>query len=268
MSETFRPLPDEGFQFGCHPNVPCFTECCARLQLTLTPFDILRMKHRLGLNSDQFLDRFTETFVKNGTRFPMVKLKMTDDQGGKCPFVTAQGCAIYEDRPGACRLYPVGRASAAVQGEKAACEKFFLVVEPHCQGFGEKTEWTLNQWLEHEGLSEYNAMNDAWLQIASSPKSLGPKTHIQQKHQMFFMVSYNLDMFRRFVFESPFLQRFEVPSRLRDKLASDDVELMKFGFEWLRFSLFGEKTVRFKTEAGRKGNGAGGVHRGDENGPS
>ncbi|MDZ7699555.1 MAG: YkgJ family cysteine cluster protein [Deltaproteobacteria bacterium] len=248
MNETFRPLSENGFQFRCDPDVSCFTECCARLQLTLTPYDILRMKHRLGLSSEAFLDQYSEPFVKKGSRFPMVKLKMMAEEGGRCPFVTAEGCAIYEDRPGACRLYPVGRASAAVADQKGAREKFFLVVELHCRGFNENTQWTLEEWLKHEGVSAYNAMNDAWLQILSSPKSLGSNRHVQQKQQMFFMASYNLDTFRRFVFESPFLKRFDVSSERCEKLASDDVELMTFGFEWLKFSLFGETTVRPRME--------------------
>ncbi|MFO7984223.1 MAG: YkgJ family cysteine cluster protein [Desulfatiglandaceae bacterium] len=246
MEEQFRPLEDGVFYFGCHPGVPCFTECCARLLLILTPYDILRMKHRLGLSSDQFLNRYTDTFTKDGCRFPMVKLKMGPDPEGRCPFVTPDGCAIYEDRPGACRLYPVGRAAAVVQGQKETREKFFVVVEPHCQGFKEKTRWTVDEWLRHEGVSEYTAMNDAWLQIISTSKSLGPEAHVQQKQQMFFMASYNLDRFRKFIFESPFLDRFEVTSTLHKAMAVDDVTLMKFGFEWLKFSLFGEKTIQPK----------------------
>lgn len=249
MGQQFRPLEDGVFHFRCHPGISCFTECCARLHLILTPYDILRMKHRLALRSDEFLDRYAETFTKDGTRFPMVKLRMGQDQEGRCPFVTPEGCAIYEDRPGACRLYPVGRAAAAVQGQKTARERFFIVVEPHCQGFKEKTKWTVDEWLAHEGVREYMAMNDAWLEIVSSPKSLGPEAHLQQKHQMFFMASYNLDGFRRFIFKSLFLTRFEVPSSLQEAMATDDVALMKFGFEWLKFSLFGEKTIQPKRQS-------------------
>jgi Fe-S-cluster containining protein len=47
----------------------------------------------------------------------MVKLSMGRDEGHRCPFVTDKGCSIYEDRPEACRLYPVGWAPAWVDGE-------------------------------------------------------------------------------------------------------------------------------------------------------
>jgi hypothetical protein len=39
-----------------------------------------------------------------------------------------------------------------------------------------------------------------------------------------------------------------VESGLKNRLASDDVELMKFSFDWLKFSLFGEKTIQIKNQ--------------------
>jgi len=245
--QIFRPLTGDIFHFSCHKGISCFTECCAKLRLILTPYDILRMKNHLKLTSDQFLERYTDTIIDNNSRFPMVKLKMREDQKQACPFVTNDGCSIYEDRPEACRLYPVGRASAMVDGEKDARKRFFMVAESHCQGFKEKHEWTLDDWINHEGVREYSSMNDQWLGIITSPKSLGPKTHIPQKHQMFFMASYNLDKFRGFLFKSGFFDRFEVDSDLKERLKSDDTTLMSFAFDWLKFSLFGEKTIQLKS---------------------
>ena len=184
--EIFRPLVGDTFRFSCHKNISCFTECCAKLKLILTPYDILRMKNRVGLSSDEFLDRYTDTDMKTHSRFPMVRIKMKDDEKKTCPFVSREGCGIYEDRPGACSLYPVGRASqmADVDGVKNAREKFFIVDESHCFGFKEEKLWSLEDWLSHEGVSEYNAMNDQWLEIISSKKSLGAKETIQKKIQM------------------------------------------------------------------------------------
>ena len=245
--QIFRPLTGDIFHFSCHKGISCFTECCAKLRLILTPYDILRMKNHLKLTSDQFLERYTDTIIDNNSRFPMVKLKMREGQKQACPFVTNDGCSIYEDRPEACRLYPVGRASAMVDGEKDARKRFFMVAESHCQGFKEKHEWTLDDWINHEGVREYSSMNDQWLGIITSPKSLGPKTHIPQKHQMFFMASYNLDKFRGFLFKSGFFDRFQVDSDLKERLKSDDTTLMSFAFDWLKFSLFGEKTIQLKS---------------------
>ena len=244
--QIFKPLTDDIFHFSCHRGISCFTECCAKLRLILTPYDIVRMKNRLKLSSDQFLHDYTETVIDKHGRFPMVKLKMNNDTKGTCPFVIREGCTIYEDRPEACRLYPIGRASAMVNDEKNAHNKFFMVTESHCRGFREKEVWTLNEWLNHEGVKEYAEMNDPWLGIVTSSKTLGSKAHIPQKHQMFFMASYNLDKFREFIFKSNFFDRFQVGAELKNRLESDDVSLMRFSFDWLRFSLFGEKTIQIK----------------------
>jgi hypothetical protein len=74
-------------------------------------------------------------------------------------------------------------------------------------------------------------------------KNLSP-----QKMEMFFMVCYNIDQFRDFVFQSTFLDKFEVDPKTLEKIKEDDVELLKFGYDWLKFALFGEKTIDVKSD--------------------
>ena len=95
----FKPITTDTFKFQCHKDIPCFTKCCANLNLILTPYDILRLKNRLLISSDDFLERFAITkFEDHILFFPMVYLKMNEDDDKKCPFVTHDGCNIYEDR--------------------------------------------------------------------------------------------------------------------------------------------------------------------------
>ena len=242
----FRPIVEKTFKFQCHKEIPCFTRCCASLNLVLTPYDILRLKNRLGISSDKFLDVYTLTNLDRHPRFPMMTLRMNPNEGKKCPFVTPNGCELYEDRPGACRIYPLGRAALKVDEEKEAREKFFIVQEDHCLGFMENREWSVAEWMTSEGVAEYNAMNDHWLEIVSSPRSLGKKEEIPRKIQMFSMASYNLDRFRTFIFKSRFFELFEVADDLKEKLVLDDEALMMFSFDWLKFSLFGEPTIPLK----------------------
>lgn len=246
--DVFRSLDEDAFRFDCHQGIACFTECCAKLRLILTPYDILRIKNRLEISSDDFLEKYTDTDLKSHSRFPMVTLKMRRDDARTCPFVTQEGCRIYGDRPGACRLYPVGRATRMVgQGqERNAKDKFFLVDESHCLGFNEQRHWTLEEWLDHEGVSEYNSQNDKWLEIMGSKKSLGPKEVVQKKVQMFFMASYNLDKFRMFIFQSRFFDLFHLNQEIKESVEIDDEALMGVAFDWLKFSLFGEKTMEMK----------------------
>jgi len=243
---VFKPINTPTFHFRCHKGIDCFTHCCAGLNLVLTPYDILRLKQHLKMTSDEFLDRYTETKFDKHHRFPLINLRMNQDDGAKCPFVTSDGCSVYPDRPGACRIYPLGRAASRAPTGSDPQEKFFIVEEEHCLGFQETREWSVEEWLSSEGVDEYNAMNDLWSQILTSAKDLGPTKDIQKKMQMFSMASYNLDRFRRFIFESKFLQLFQVDEEKRAVLASEDVELMKFAFDWLRYSLFGEKTIKLR----------------------
>lgn len=243
--EIFRPLLDRSFRFRCYKEISCFTRCCAALNLQLTPYDILRMKNRLGITSDDFLDQYGETVFEGHSRFPMVRLRMQEEARKRCPFVTSSGCSIYEDRPGSCRLYPLGRAAMKVQARDTR-EKYFLVQESHCRGFEENREWTVDEWMKGEGMSDYNEMNDLWLEVLSLSKSLGAEVNLQRKMQMFFMASYNLDRFRSFVFEGPFLRRFRVEEELLEGMAEEESSLLRFSFHWLKFSLYGEPSAVFK----------------------
>jgi uncharacterized protein len=246
---VFSPLCGNEFRFDCHRGIACFTKCCAKLRLILTPYDIVRLKRSLGLSSEVFLDQYTITDLTSHNRFPMVMLKMTEDADKTCPYVSSQGCRVYEDRPAACRLYPVGKAfhMAGANNKSGDGDKFFLVQEPHCLGFREKRPWSLEQWLDHEGLIQYNEMNRKWLEIVGSNKSLGPKETLQKKIQMFFMASYNLDRFREFIFKSRFFEVFELGCDLKENLNYDDSALLELAFYWLKFSLFGDKTMRLKS---------------------
>jgi len=121
-----------------------------------------------------------------------------------------------------------------------------VVREEHCLGFGESRAWSVEQWMADQGVDEYNGMNDQWLEIVSSPRSLGPEKDLSRKLQMFFMASYNLDKFRKFVFESKLLRVFDVPPKLAERMAKEDTALLKFAFDWLKFSLFGISTIKIK----------------------
>ena len=243
---VFKPMTGPTFHFQCHKGIQCFTHCCAALNLVLTPYDIIRMKHHLKISSDEFLDTYTETKFDKHHRFPMISLKMNQDESARCPFVTPDGCTLYQDRPGACRIYPLGRAASRAHMERESQEKFFIVEEEHCLGFREPREWSVEEWLANEGVDEYNAMNDLWSEIITSAKDLGPTKDVQKKIQVFYMASYNLDKFRKFIFESRFFQLFQVERKKKEVLASEDMELMKFAFDWLKYSLFGEKTMQIR----------------------
>ncbi|MDL2316735.1 YkgJ family cysteine cluster protein [Desulfovibrio sp. OttesenSCG-928-A18] len=110
--------PGEQFWFACHPDVPCFNACCSDLTMPLTPYDVLRLCSGLKMSSEEFFEEFAVVGCYEDTGFPLLHLRMLDAPGRPCPFVTEQGCGVYEHRSSACRTYPLGRATRPEQGQE------------------------------------------------------------------------------------------------------------------------------------------------------
>ncbi len=246
----FEALPRQGrFRFACHAGVACFTDCCRDLHLVLTPYDVARLRRSLGMDASEFLSRYTTTDEDPTWRVPIVKLRMEERAGRPCPFVTERGCRVYEDRPGACRAYPLGRAARRVPsaGPTPAGieEDFFLVREPHCLGFREGPEWTAESWMASQGLAPYNEMNDLWMAFLSRHRPGRERTLTPEQWRMFFMACYSLDRFRRFVFETRFLRLYAVAEARREEIARSDEALLRFAFGWLAHALCGAPAETF-----------------------
>jgi len=69
---------DGGFRFACHPGVSCFTECCRDLNLLLNPCDVMRLKERLGLSSNDFLDRNVHVRFDENRALPIAYLQVQE----------------------------------------------------------------------------------------------------------------------------------------------------------------------------------------------
>jgi hypothetical protein len=238
----------ERFRFACHPGVPCFNQCCRKLVLWLTPYDVLRLRQRLGMGSDEFLERYTSTEPgQNG--WPMPRLAMKAGGEETCPFLTPEGCSVYEDRPGACRTYPLGRATRGGRAGGPSEEGFFLVKEDHCQGFAEGPEWTAQSWSQDQGLETYTYLNDLFMPLITRQAPDASSEVIAQKMRMFHLACYKLESFRRFVLQTRLASLFEIPAGRLEVLETNDLELLKFAFQWLGFALFGDPTLTLRPEA-------------------
>lgn len=237
------------FTFTCEPKVACFGRCCQDAQIMLTPYDIVRMKNRFGITSDEFLALYTVPGPIENTELPIPYLKTIGKDERTCPFLDVKGCGIYEDRPVSCRYYPLG---AGIFHNRDASEKerfFALVKEPHCLGHGLGREWTVREWIEDQGIPEYDEVNAGWVELILKRKSLGPFVTIPEKTlKMFFMGCYNVDGFRRFVFDSKFLDIYVVPQDRIDRMENDDKEILIFAFEWLKGTLYGEGKLPLRTQ--------------------
>lgn len=238
----------DSFKFSCNPGVSCFNKCCNDVNIFLTPYDIIRLKNRLGINSTEFLKKYTIIPLDEHLKYPVIMFRM-DDESFNCKLVSDKGCTVYEDRPWACRMFPIGMASPDELKEETEEEFFFLLQEDVCKGFEEADqEWTVEKWLEDQGVKEYNEFGEIFKEITLNPYFQSNKGIEPIKLEMFYTVCYDIDKFRELVFNSTFFQRFDVGSDKEELMKTDDVELLRFGFNFLRFSLFGEKTLKLKQE--------------------
>lgn len=232
----------ERFRFACHPKVPCFNACCSDLTLMLTPYDVLRLRERLGLSSREFIARHALTALAPDTGFPMLRLRMMDQvPGSPCPFVTVEGCSVYPGRPGACRTYPLGRATkTGPSGE--VVEQFFVVREPHCRGFEEGTDWTSGDWLGDQELQEYNRNNDRYMLLLAKAKELGARLD-QRQANMVFLAAYNVDGFKDFLLNTGLFSRLDVSPEDQEAILSVETRRLLFAMDWLELVLYGSSAA-------------------------
>ena len=76
----------------------------------------------------------------------------------------------------------------------------------------------------------------------------GGRDATPQTKKMFFMVSTDIDAFRRFVFESRFLDTYSVDPAVVETLKTDDRALLALGFDWMKNVLFNEPTMAMKED--------------------
>ncbi|SEH07547.1 YkgJ family cysteine cluster protein [Candidatus Venteria ishoeyi] len=233
--------------FRCHKDIGCFNACCKNSDITLTPYDIIRLKKHLGMTSSDFLKKYTVPYEMEkdgmaGVRFLPV------ENGTACQLLSEEGCTVYEDRPTSCRYYPIGLLSMRKQDEYVDRQAYALVKEEHCLGHNEDNKMTIDEYRKQQGVEEYDEIDRGWRQLILKRKSSGPGigTLTKQSLQLFFMACYDLDRFRLFVTSSGFKESFQMGDAEFEQIQTDDIALLHFGFRLLRQVLFGESSIDVK----------------------
>ncbi len=230
-------------RFRCHKGISCFNACCKQADITLTPYDILRLKDRLGKSFSEFIKDHTVPFQMDQDGVPGIKLRTDND--GACLFVTEEGCSVYPDRPTSCRYYPLGHMAMRKAGVSEEETHYFLVKEDHCKGHEEDQVLTVQEYLHDQETGLYDQMNKEWLQILLKKRSAGPSVGrpSETSLQFFFMASYNLDNFRAFVMSENFRNTYELDDATYAALEKEDQALLQFANKMMRQVLFGEKSI-------------------------
>jgi uncharacterized protein len=229
---------DEKFKFSCHQGLACYNTCCRDVNIFLTPYDVLRMRRATGLSSGEFLHKYTiRLLAEDG--IPLVVLKMKEDEKKTCHFVTADGCGIYLDRPWSCRMYPVFPVSSEE-------EEFLIEEKGSCHGFREDKQRTVRQWKKDQNIDVYDKMNATYKEITHHDYFQAGNNLDSGKTKLLYTACYDLDAFKRFLFETRFFDIYDVEQETIEKIKNDEEELLTFGYRWVRFSLFSEGTLELK----------------------
>lgn len=238
LPENMRRLAkDETFHFRCHPGVPCFTECCRQLDLALTPYDVLRLAKNLGLSGAEFLKQYAVIEHLEGEAFPQVYLGMVDDGRASCPFVSTAGCAVYHDRPGACRTYPLGRGAYRT-ADGSIGEMHVLLTEPHCRGFLETAAQTADSWQADQDLHAYNAMNDELLSLLQDQRLKEGWRPDGNEIELYLDTLYRLEHFKARALAGE-IKGLQIIGLETPVAAGNDEAFLRAGIKWLHHEFFG-----------------------------
>ncbi|GMV47551.1 MAG: hypothetical protein AMXMBFR66_29490 [Pseudomonadota bacterium] len=236
-------------QFRCRKGIACWNACCSNIDIALTPVDIVRLKQRLGLASWEFLQQYTVPYEMEKDGIAGVKLRPVEG-GTACRFMTPEGCSVYEDRPTACRYYPVALLAMRKQDESVDRQYYAIVREEHCLGHQEPRTQSIDAYRAEQGVLEYDEAARGWRQLILKKKSSGPTIGKPSKRslELFFMTCYDVDRFRAFVASDAFAGVFDVPDEELRTALVDDLVLLQFGWRFLRQVLFGETTIALRGE--------------------
>lgn len=229
---------DEEFTFSCERTLPCFNTCCRDINIFLTPYDVLRMRKSVWLPAEEFLHKYTVAILGDDG-IPLVVLKMKEDHDKTCPFVSPEGCSIYENRPWSCRMFPVFPVSAEE-------EEFLIEEKLSCHGFRVKKTSTVRQWKENQDINKYDQMNETYKKITLHDYFQNGNKIDEGMSKLVYNTCYDLDAFKRFLFGSRFFDIYDVDVQTIEAIKNDDEELLKFAYRWVQFSLFNEGGLRLR----------------------
>ena len=245
--------PDSVIQFRCHKDISCFNACCKNIDIALTPYDLLRLKRRLDLDSRDFVGKYTTPYPMDYHDLPGLKMNVKPGTT-ECVFLSEEGCTVYEDRPAACRYYALGSMGVRKKDESQVENIYFIVKEDHCRGHEEPHKLTVAEYRKDQGIEVYDEMNEEWRDVVLKKRSSGPTVGrpTDRSMQLFDMCSYDIDSFREFIQTPGFSEIYDLDSEQMAKLLEDEDQLLLFAMRFLKQVLFGVMTIPTKADAREK----------------
>ncbi len=138
----------------------CASNCCTSGEpIVLNPYEIARICQASNMSYEDLLD-IVDTDRADG--FPLVMLPREP----ACHFWTKQGCGIYNARPLACRLFPIGRVYDTMRSW------FVLPGRNHCDGLVPEAARTVGDYLKAQDTALHIRMADRWIEFVNEIERL------------------------------------------------------------------------------------------------
>lgn len=151
--------PGDAFSVSCDAN-GCSANCCTKsAPIILNPYELALICRESGMSYEDLLDIVDTDRAK---AFPLVMLP----RDPACHFWTGKGCSIYQGRPLACRLYPLGRVF-----EQGAS----YIVHPElniCSGLSSTPARAVDDYLKSQDVDQQIEMADKWIAFVSDIEQL------------------------------------------------------------------------------------------------
>lgn len=185
ISDGRRYSSNDLVKLGCNDCEGC-SHCCQGMEdtISLDPYDICLLKQATGKDMVQLMQTEVALHVEGGVIVPHLQMNLNE----QCTFLNEQGrCSIHADRPGMCRLFPLGR----VYEEDSF--HYFLQLEECMKK--ERTKVRIREWLGISELKKYEAYILQWhhhiKEMQKNPLMQEDAHAYNMKHlQLFYFTTY------------------------------------------------------------------------------
>lgn len=192
--------PEDTFNFECKMCGKC---CRARSEpILVTGADIYRIAKALNKEMMDIVANNTKMYIGGTSHLPVLVLRERMD--GSCSLMRKGRCAVHQDKPAVCALFPLGRFYSSED------KQFHYFKNPmSCQpSLKDGKSWTLQEWLDEFRIEESENLTQAWNRLIGG---LSMVTHKMKKEKISgrFLDLLLLAMYIGYDTQEPYIEQVE-----------------------------------------------------------
>ena len=112
-------------------------------------------------------------------------------------------------------------------------EEFLIEEKSSCLGFKEEKQWTIREWKKDQDIDIYDKMNESYKEITFHDYFQKGNKLDSGKAKLLYTACYDLDEFKRFLFETRFFDIYDVEKEVIEKIKEDEEELLVLAIDGL-----------------------------------